>query len=324
MPSFNAMATMALLDPFRAVNYLKGVRCYRWTTITMNDASILASNGLEFSGTEPLSAAGHAYDFVFVSSSWTPEAYRDSGVLQWLRRCSRQGAVVGGIDTGAFLLAYAGLLEGRRVTVHYEHIAAFKELFPGLSVCDDLYTIDADRITCCGGAAASDLALEIIRTNEGAEVANAAARYIFHDRLRSPSESQSPLRYEPVGYSAPRKLRQAIACMEHNLEQPLPVSAIAREVGLSQRQLERMFRAHTGVTPVQYYVDERLDRARGMVTQTDMPLLDVAVACGFSSQEYFGRAYKRRFGLQPSKDRQEGRVPFQFRAFPSHGGLPDT
>ena len=109
--------------------------------------------------------------------------------------------------------------------------------------------------------------------------------------------------------------------MEHNLENPLPLSAIAKEVSLSQRQLERLFRAHTGVTPVQYYMEQRLDQARGMVTQTDMPLLNVAVACGFSSQEYFARAYKRRFGLQPSKDRHEGRIPFQFRAFPSHYSL---
>ena len=106
--------------------------------------------------------------------------------------------------------------------------------------------------------------------------------------------------------------------MESNLEPPLPLSAIAASVELSQRQLERLFRGHTGVTPVQYYLEVRLDRARGMVTQTELPLLEIAVACGFNSEEYFSRVYRRRFGLAPSKDRRQGRIPFQFRAFPSH------
>lgn len=206
---------------------------------------------------------------------------------------------MGGIDTGAFILAFAGLLDGRRVAVHYEHIGAFKELFPEVTVSNALYTTEGDRLTCCGGIAASDLALEIIRTSHGIDTANAAARDIFHDRMRAGSEGQLPIHHEPAGYVAPRKLRHAIASIERNLENPLGLSTIAKEVGLSQRQLERTFRAHTGVTPIKYSLERRLDRARGMVTQTDMSLLDVAVACGFSSQEYFARAYKRRFGRFP-------------------------
>jgi AraC family carnitine catabolism transcriptional activator len=131
-------------------------------------------------------------------------------------------------------------------------------------------------------------------------------------------EPPFPIHHEPVGYVAPRKLRHAIASIERNLENPLALSIIAKEVGLSRRQLERTFRAHSGVTPIKYYLERRLDRARGMVTQTDMSLPDLAVACGSSSEEYFARAYKRRFGSQPSKERREGRIPFQFRAFPSH------
>ena len=201
--------------------------------------------------------------------------------------------------------------------MHYEHIASFRELFPRVEITEDLYVIDGTRVTCCGGTASSDLALEMIRVRDGIDVANSAARYIFHDRLRVGTEGQLPTHCEPVGYSAPKKLRHAIVCMERNLENPLPLSAVAREVGLSQRHLERLFRAHTGDTGVQYYLGSRLDRARGLVTQTEMPLLAVAVACGFSSQEYFARVYRRRFGLQPSVDRREGRVPFQFRSFPA-------
>ncbi len=318
LPSFNAMATMALLDPFRAANYLTGTPHYRWDIVSIQGGLVPASNGIGIAESQALATSAEVYDLVFVCSSWTPEAYQDRRLLAWLRHRARDGAVLGGIDTGAFLLAYAGLLEGRSVTVHYEHIAAFKELFPEIGVSDRLYTIDRQRVTCCGGAAASDLALELIRLDLGLDVANAAARYIFHDRLRGATEGQVPLGQEPVGYSAPRKLRRAIVLMERDLEAPLPLAAIADDIALSQRQLERLFKSHTGVTPVQYYLEVRLDRARGMVTQTELPILEIAVACGFSSQEYFARAYKKRFGLPPSKDRQEGRIPFQFRSFPSH------
>ncbi len=132
---------------------------------------------------------------------------------------------------------------------------------------------------------------------------------------------QLPSAREPVGYSAPVKLREAIIIMERNLEQPLPIGSIAKKVGLSQRQLNRIFQKHTGSSLVRYYLDVRLDRARGLITQIELPILDAAVASGFSSSARFSRAYKARFGLAPSRDRIEGRVPFQFRPFPSYAGF---
>ena len=212
------------------------------------------------------------------------------------------------------------MLNGRKATVHYEHAAAFRELFPEIAPSDALFVIDANRLTCCGGMASSDLALEIIRAQHGIGLANASARYIFHDRLRTSSEEQSPQHHEPVGYAAPPKLRAAIILMERHLETPRPLPAIAAACGLSQRHMERLFREHTGVTPVKYYMDVRLDRARGMITQTDMSVLQVSVACGFASPEYFARVYRKRFGLMPSADRIAGRVPFQFRSYPAHAG----
>lgn len=318
LPSFNAMATVALLDPFRAANYLAGKQRYSWRMLSLDGQSVVASNDLQFAGTFPFERSGDDFDMVFVSASWTPEEHRDPRLLKWLRRRARGGAIMGGIDTGAFVLGFAGLLAGRKATVHYEHIASFRELFPDVDMTEDLFVLDGSRVTCCGGTASSDLALEMILVREGIDAANAAARYIFHERLRAGTEGQFPKHREPVGYAAPEKLRDAIVCMERNLENPLPLAAVAREVGLSQRHLERLFRSHTGESGVQYYLGSRLDRARGLVTQTEMPLLTIAVACGFSSQEYFARVYRRRFGLQPSVDRREGRVPFQFRSFPAH------
>ena len=322
LPGFNSMAAHAFIDPFRAANYLHGRAIYDWPMLSLDGDAVVASNGLSLAPTTAFPAASvPKLDFLVVNASWAPERFRGRALQSWLRRQARQGVVMCALDTGAFVLAFAGLLDGYRAAVHYEHIAAFRELFADTTMDDRLFVLDRDRLTCCGGMAATDMALEIIRLQQGLDLANAAGRYIFHERLRSGEEGQVPTTREPVGYAAPARLREAIILMERNLEQPLRIGEIVERLGLSQRQLERLFRRHTGVSPVRYYLDVRLDRARGLVTQTELPMVDIAVACGFGSAVQFSRTYKQRFGLVPSKDRVEGRVPFQFRSFPSHAGV---
>lgn len=319
LPDFNAMATAAFLDPFRAANYLAGERRFTWDFLTVDLKTIRASNQSRHLADKALESTGTDYDLAMVSSSWAPEAHRTQALFAWLRRAAARGCMLGGIDTGAFLLAYAGLMDGYRTSVHYEHLEAFRELFAKTAVADTLFEWDRDRLTCCGGMAAADLALEVVRHTAGLELANEAARYIFHDRLRPGGESQVAHAREPVGSTTPKLLRDAVILMEANLEDPLPVEEIAGAVGLSQRQLERLFKRETGETPVRFYIDMRLDRARGMVTQTDMPMLEIAIACGFAAPGHFARAYKNRFGLVPKADRVSGRVPFQFRPLPARG-----
>lgn len=317
-PSFNLAPTIGFLDPLRAANYLEGRALYQWKIVSIEGGLITASNGLAMV-TSVIKAVDDATpELLMVSASWTPEAYGKPAMLAALRWHARRGVVMGGIDTGGFLLAAAGLLDGRRATVHYEHLDAFAELYPKVDVREDLYMIDGDRMTCAGGIAATDLALQIIQKRQGPALANAAARYIFHDRLRAPGERQESSGIEPVGASTPKKLRDAIKIMGEHLEEQLTVPEIAGYVGLSQRQLERLFAENTGCSPIRYYRDIRLDRARGLITQTDMPVLEVALACGFSSPEHFSRAYRMRFGVPPREDRVEGRIPFEFRAWPMH------
>ena len=321
LPDFNNMAVNAFVDPFRAANYLLGREIYRWPFLSVEGGAITASNGMRIAETDRLDAVDGPPDFLIVNASWAPERFRGRALQTRLQRIARHGTIMCGLDTGAFVLAYAGLMSGYKAAVHYEHIAAFRELFDDCQMDEDLFVFDRDRLTCCGGLAAADMALEIIRLQQGLDVANAAARYIFHDRLRAGSEGQLPVRREPVGYAAPAKLREAILLMERNLVNPRPVRRIAGDIGVSQRHLERLFHTHTGVTPVRYYIDVRLDRARGLITQTELSAIEVAAACGFTSPEHFARTYKKRFGASPSQDRKDGRVPFQFRSFPSHAGI---
>lgn len=317
-PYFNLGATAGFIDPFRAANYLEGRGLYDWTLVSGSGGACTASNGMQVETVALNDLPEHRFDIVIVSSSWTPEQHRSSRLHAQLWQWAHSGSTLGALDTGAFILARAGLLKDRRATVHYEHIDAFGETFPEVEVTEDLFVFDGNRITCAGGSASVDFALNILRGTHGDATANAAARYLFHQSLRPPGSTQNAGASEPAGSVTPTALRRAIAAMEANLETPILIAEIARAARVSHRQLNRLFEGHVGKTPSIYYRDIRLDRARGLVTQTDMALAQVALASGFASPVHFSRAYKDRFGLPPRQDRVEGRVPFEFRAWPMH------
>ncbi|MEB8389208.1 GlxA family transcriptional regulator [Rhodobacteraceae bacterium KMM 6894] len=317
-PHFNLSATAGFVDPFRAVNYLDGATHFAWEFASISGGAILASNGAQIQTLPLAQVQGDKRDMVIVSSSWTPEQHGGAALSSALWRWARQGATLGGLDTGAFLLAQAGLLEGRRATVHYEHMDAFGEMFPNCILSEELYVFDGNRITCAGGSASVDFALQITRGIHGDALANAAARYLFHQSVRPAGTLQNADPIEPLGNTAPRAVRRAIALMEQNLEAPVPIAEICAQTGVSHRQLNRLFATYVHKTPALYYRDIRLDRARGLVTQTEMSMAQVALAAGFASQVHFSRAYRARFGLPPRRDRIEGRVPFEFRAWPMH------
>ncbi len=321
-PNFNMFATMAFIDPFRAANYLDGITHFSWRVASLQGGACVASNGTRL-WSEPLTAVqDDAADIVIVSASWAPETYCSRALKAALRRWARRGCTIGALDTGAFILAQAGLLAGRRACVHYEHIDAMRELYGDVQTCEDLFAFDDNRISCCGGAACVDFALHIIRSTHSDALANRAARYVFHQHLRPPGAPQNPEPVEPLGSTVPHMVKQAIKVMEQHLEEPVSIPQICRQVNISQRQLNRLFSVHVMKTPVEYYRNIRLDRARGLVTQTDMPLSEIAVACGFASHVHFSRAYRQRFGLPPRSDRIEGRVPFEYRAWPMHRKSP--
>ena len=317
-PNFNLAATVGFLDPFRASNYLDGSILFRWDLASAAGGEIIASNGISVRTRALREVRSQPQDTVIVSSSWAPETYNSAPLHSALLRWARAGVTLGAIDTGAFILAEAGLLKGKRATTHYEHIDSLRELYVDTETSEDLFVYDGNRITCCGGTATTDFALHVIRSMHGDSLANAAARYLFHQTLRSQGASQNPSSVEPLGSTAPSVLKQAIKLMEDNLEDALTIPQICQRIRLSQRQLDRLFAQFVKKSPVLYYRDIRLDRARSLVTQTDMRLSEIAVASGFSSQAHFSRAYRERFGLAPRTDRVEGRVPFEFRAWPMH------
>lgn len=317
-PHFNMAATAGFIDPFRAANYLDGTAHFTWQFASMAGGACLASNGMQIETLPLAQVLGTPRDMIILSSSWTPEAHCSAQLRSALWRWAQSGATLGAIDTGAFILAQAGLLKGLRATVHYEHMDAFSERFPDCDLSEELYVLDGNRISCAGGGASVDLALQIIRSAKTDALANSAARYLFHPIVRPPGTLQNAAPQEPLGSVTPSTIKRAIAVMERNLETPLPIATLCKRLGVSQRQLNRLFAGFVRKTPALYYRDIRLDRARGLVTQTDLAMSEIAIASGFASQVHFSRAYRIRFGLPPSRDRIEGRVPFEFRAWPMH------
>ncbi len=321
LPDFNSMAAQAFIDPFRAANYIHGDTLFRWEFLSLDGEYVQASNALIIGQTRPFHETECDFDIVVINASWAPERFKNNKLQAWLRRMEKCNAALIGLDTGAFVLAFAGLLKGHQAAVHYEHMESFRELFPDIRLEQQLFIIDKNRLTCCGGLAAADLAMEVLRSLHGINLANAVAHYIFLERLRAGEEGQRPRTHEPIGYTVPERLREAMLLMERNLEEPLGITEVAQHMELSQRQLERLFRRHTGLTPLRYYINVRLDRARGLITQTELSITEIANACGFTSTEQLTRAYKTRFGTTPTKDKTEGRIPFQYRSFPQYLGV---
>ncbi len=208
-PHFNMAATAGFIDPFRAANYLDGTAHFSWEFASVAGGACLASNGMQID-TQPLARVqGMRRDMVILSSSWPPEAHCSAQLSSALWRWAHSGATLGAIDTGAFILAQAGLLEGRRATVHYEHIDAFSESFPACELSEELFVFDENRFSCVGGGASADFALQIIRGAKGDALANSAARYLFHPTVRPPGTLQNGAAREPLGSIAPSAIKRA-------------------------------------------------------------------------------------------------------------------
>lgn len=301
VPRFSMMAFASAIEPLRSANRLAGKSLYEWRIFAESTEPVPASNGIAVVPERPLSEVERFPVLILCSGTGTEDHF-DERLFAQLRRLSRNGAQIGGLSGAPLLLARAGLLSGRRCTLHWEHIPGFVEEFPDIEVTGDLYEIDGSVFTCAGGSASMDLMLHLITQQHGHDLAAAVSEQFIHDRIREPSDRQRMALRMRIGHSHP-KLVAAIAFMEDNLETPVTPPRLARSVGLSSRQLERLFRKYMGCTPARYYLDLRLKRARALLRQTSLSVLDVAVACGFASASHFSKRYRDLFGQSPRSDR---------------------
>ena len=297
IPGFALMSYASAIEPLRAANQLAGRELYDWRHVSTGEAEIAASNGVAIAADHRV-GDGAAFDTVFVCAGGNPAEFAHRPTLKWLRGQARRGVRLGGVSGGPFILARAGLLAGHRCTIHWEHIPAFVEQFPELEVERSLYVIDRDRLTSAGGIAALDLMHALIEHDHGPALAAAVSEWFLHTEVRSGSGPQRMTLRERFGTGNARLLK-ALERMEARLEEPASRAELAAAAGVSVRQLERLFAAHLRSSVGQHYRRIRLDRARLLLRQTAMPILEVAVACGFASPSHFSRAYRRRFGQAP-------------------------
>ncbi len=308
VPNFSMIAFTSAVEPLRIANRLSGRTLYRWPLISKDGAPVVASNGisvqvdLAMTGLEL--GAGADRLTVLLSSGIGAERYQDREVFAWLRRLDSRGVTLGALCTGAHVLARAGLLNGHRCTIHWENLPGFIEAFPDIEASADLFEIDGKRLTCSGGTAALDLVLYRIAERHGQQLATRVSEQCLMDRIRGPHDRQRlPIRTR-LGVHHP-KLVMAVELMEANIEEPLDQETLSHYVGVSRRQLERLFRRHMRRPPAQYYLELRLERARHLLYQTDMPIMDIACACGFVSASHFSTSYRQMFGKTPRGERSQ-------------------
>ncbi|NND89888.1 MAG: GlxA family transcriptional regulator [Granulosicoccus sp.] len=302
VPQFSMLAFGSALEALRMANQLSGQSLYRWTLISSDGHSVTCSNGISFQVNH--GAQTHErYDAVFVCSGLNVHLINDEAGTQWLRQLDKQGTVLGAICTGTYLLARADLLNDHRCTIHWENLAAAREEFPHLVISPELFEIDRKRYTCAGGTAPLDMMLSEIRSRHGSELATRISEQFMCERIRDQNDRQRVPLTQRIGASQP-KLAEAVSLMEANIEEPMTLDELSHHVGLSRRQLERLFQRYLHCVPTRYYLELRLERARQLLLQSSMPIVDIALACGFISAPHFSKCYRDTFSLPPRDERR--------------------
>ncbi len=230
-----------------------------------------------------------------------PEVGYDTVVAQ-IANAARVGRFIGGLGTGAWLLARAGVLNGKRATIHWPYTSLFAERFPDVVVSSHIFEIDGNVATAAGGQAGQDLMLALVTRIFGADTTAEVMDQLGIERARSSDERQRVPLSARIGGGQP-KLTEAVSLMEANFEEPLPTEEIARLVGVSRRQLERLFKQHLDSLPSRYYLELRLNRARQLLRETSQSILQIGLACGFSSGPHFSSAYRAHFQMTPRDER---------------------
>jgi len=296
---FALMSYASVVEPFRAANTLAGHELYRWIHVSVQGGAVRASNGAAIVADrtvgDPL-----ACDLLFVVAGGDPKTFNDLRTFEWLRQQARSGAAIAGVSGGPYLLARAGLLHGHRATIHWEHAEAFREDFPQIELASGLYVVDRRRMTCAGGVAGLDLAIELIERDHGQALARRVGEWFIRTESRTAERPQRPSLRERYGVRSDAVLR-ALAAMESRVEEPASRPALARAAGISLRQLERRFQTELGASIARTYLAIRLGQAERMLRTTGLSVAEVAAACGFASASHFGRVFRAAYGGSPAR-----------------------
>ncbi|WP_297772038.1 GlxA family transcriptional regulator [uncultured Roseovarius sp.] len=301
LDKFTLLSFASAVECLRIANRMAEAELYSWALTGDTEDIVTCSNGVRFHVDFPLAELNRE-DVVIVCGGVDIQAATTKRMLNWLRREARRGLRMGGLCTASYVLAKAGLLDGKRATIHWENHDAFLEEFDEVQLTKSVFVIDGNRMTTAGGTSSIDLMLNIIADDHGEKLANAVADQQIYSSIRTDQDTQRLSVPTRIGVRHP-KLSQVIQMMESNIEDPISPSVLAREVGMSTRQLERLFRRYLSRSPKRYYMELRLQKARNLLMQTDMTVINVALACGFASPSHFSKCYRAHYNTTPYRER---------------------
>ena len=301
LDNFTMLSFAAAMDCLRLANRMSGKTLYEWRLIGEGGAQVACSTGTVFHLDGDLDELRRD-DTIMLCGGADVQKATTKRMLNWLRRESRRGLAVGGLCTAAYTLARAGLLDGKRATIHWENQDSFAEEFDEVNLTKSVFIIDGSRLTTAGGTSSIDLFLQIIANDHGEELASAVADQQIYSSIRTDQDTQRLSVPTRIGVRHP-KLSQVIQKMGANIEEPISPSVLASEVGMSTRQLERLFRRYLNRSPKRYYMELRLQKARNLLMQTDMSVINVALACGFASPSHFSKCYRAHYETTPYRER---------------------
>lgn len=299
MPSFSPFDLASAVEALSAANNFDRIHRFDWRVINETGQPMQAANGLTVAVDGALSEVGRGDLVMVLGGSLT---HGSDILFGWLRRAFRLGAWLGGIGGGTAILARAGVVSDRQVTTHWSLRSALIEQYPALHLSRSIFTVDRGLATCAGGAAVLDMMLHLITEGHGSEVGLAVADQLVCSAARSSQQDQTIAEHCRTGQRH-EKLTEALSLMRREMEDPWSPSEIAAHVGLSTRQLERLFARYLNASPKVFYTRLRLENARALLQQTNMRIIDVAIASGFGSQTHFSKLYRRHYGIPPHQER---------------------
>ncbi|MEM1373729.1 MAG: GlxA family transcriptional regulator [Pseudomonadota bacterium] len=301
LPEFTLLCFASAVESLRIANRMAGKSLYCWELMGEGGTHVACSAGTEFRVDKDLEEVARD-DTVLLCGGLAVQEATTKRLLAWLRREARRGPVMGGLCTAGYSLAKAGLLDGKRATIHWENQDSFSEEFLEVELTKSVFIVDGNRVTTAGGTASIDLMLKIIAEDHGEDLANAVADQLIYSSIRTDQDTQRLSIPTRIGVRHPR-LSQVIQQMELNIEEPISPSILAKDVGMSTRQLERLFRRYLNRSPKRYYMELRLQKARNLLMQTDMSVINVALACGFASPSHFSKCYRAHYNTTPYRER---------------------
>jgi len=299
--NFTMLSFACAVDSLRIANRAMGQQIYSWSLVGEGGGQITCSNGTSFALDSDLPETSRD-DTIIVCSGIDVAEASTRKVISWLRREARRGAKIGGLCTAAHTLAMAGLLDGKKATIHWENQDSFGEEFEDVTLTKSVFVVDGNRMTTAGGTASIDLMLKLIADDYGEDLANSVADQLIYSSIRTDQDTQRLSVPTRIGVRHP-KLSAVIQMMEQNVEEPVSPSILASDVSMSTRQLERLFRRYLNRSPKRYYMELRLQKARNLLMQTDMSVINVALACGFASPSHFSKCYRAHYDTTPYRER---------------------